>query len=289
MPCLPTRFQWRAFTSVLIALSFLVLAVTGAMLFVSPPGRIANWTDWTLLGLTKREWIALHVGFSTLFLLITVLHAVLNWRPLLGYFKDRLTRRLGLRREWATALAACGLAGAGIQANFPPFSTLLGFSESVKRSWEQPEERAPIPHAELLTLAELADQAGVGLPDALARLEARGIQGAKADIVVEELARQNQRAAQQLYEILRGDSTRTPRGPGAGRGGGGPGSAGGGPGRKTLSQFCADEGLDLDQALARLKAKGLSASVEQSLREIAVNNGYERPYEILELLRGAAK
>jgi ABC-type Fe3+-siderophore transport system permease subunit len=138
----PSRFQWRAFTSVLIAVSFVVLAVTGAMLFVSPPGRVANWTHWTLLGLAKHQWTGLHVGFSALFLVITSFHLVFNWRPLLGYFKDRWTRRLGLRWEWAAALAACGLACAGIQANLPPFSTLLGFSESVKQSWERPAERA---------------------------------------------------------------------------------------------------------------------------------------------------
>jgi len=285
----PRRFQWRAFTSVLIAVSFVTLAVTGVMLFVSPPGRVANWTNWTLLGLTKHEWTGLHVGFSAVFLVIAVVHTVLNWRPLLGYFKDRLTRRLGLRWEWAAALAACALVYGGIRAGFPPFSSLLSFNETVKQSWDQPAQRAPIPHAELLTLAELAEKAGVALPEAVSRLTVKGIEGARADIVVEELARQNQRAAQQLYEMILGEPTRGQAGRGGGRGSGGAGGPGGGPGRKTLTQFCAEEGLDQDQALARLRAKGLKVSPEQTLREIAVNNGYSRPYEILELLRGSGK
>ena len=289
MNATPHRFQWRAFTSVLITISFITLAVTGVMLFVSPPGRVANWTNWTLLGLTKREWIGLHVGFSALFLAVTFFHLVFNWRPLLGYFKDRWTRRLGLRWEWAGALAAFGLVFAGIQSGLPPFSALLSLSESVKEIWDQPAQRAPIPHAELLTLAELAEKAGVSLPEAVARLEAKGIQGASSDIVVDELARQNQRAAQQLYAMILGEPTRGGAGHGAGLGGGGPGGAGGGPGWKTLTQFCAEEGLDVDQALARLKAKGLTASSGQTLREIAVDNGYPRPFEILELLRGTAQ
>ena len=38
-------FRWRALVSLLVASGFLVMAVTGIMLYVSPPGRVANWTD----------------------------------------------------------------------------------------------------------------------------------------------------------------------------------------------------------------------------------------------------
>jgi ABC-type Fe3+-siderophore transport system permease subunit len=108
----PKRFVWRAMTSVLIAASFLILLITGVVLFVSPPGRIANWTNWTILSLRKQEWIGLHVWFSTLFLLVTIFHLVFNWRPLMTYFKDRMTRRLGFRLEWLVALLIC----AGVYA-----------------------------------------------------------------------------------------------------------------------------------------------------------------------------
>ena len=49
----------RGLVSVLTLTSFLVLAFTGCILFVTPPGRVANWTGWTMLGLTKHEWGAL--------------------------------------------------------------------------------------------------------------------------------------------------------------------------------------------------------------------------------------
>ena len=100
-------------TSVLIAVSFVILVFSGVILFVSPPGRIANWTNWNILSLTKKEWIALHIWFSTLFLLVTVFHLVFNWRPLLSYFKDRMTRQMGFRWEWLVALAICGGVYAG--------------------------------------------------------------------------------------------------------------------------------------------------------------------------------
>ena len=37
-----SRFQWRALTSVLMTLGFMLLAVSGTVLFLSPPGRVAN-------------------------------------------------------------------------------------------------------------------------------------------------------------------------------------------------------------------------------------------------------
>jgi hypothetical protein len=283
------RLAWRAMTSVLIAISFVVLVVTGAILFVSPPGRIANWTNWTILGLGKHEWIDLHVCFSALFLLVTVFHLVFNWRPLANYFKDRFTRRVGFRWEWVLALAICAGAYAGTRAGLPPFSTLMAFSSRVKESWDQPRQRAPIPHAKLLTLAELVQKAGVDLATATNRLVAKGVTNVTGEIVVQELANQNGRSAQQIYhaiqaEPVRGGGRGQGHGFGQGRGGFG-GGAGGGSGWKTLKQFCQDEGIPLTDALARLQAKGLEASADLTMREIAVNNGYSRPYDILDLVR----
>ena len=280
-------------TSVVIAASFLVLLLSGVILFMSPPGRIANWTNWTILGLRKHDWIGLHVWFSVLFLVVAVIHLVFNWRPMLNHFKDRLTRRVGFRWEWLLALAICGGVWAGTRAGVPPFATLLAFSERVKESWDQSRERAPIPHAELLTLAELAKQAGVDMATATNRLAAKGITNVTAEMVVQELAKQNARSAQQVYQAMlaepaRGRAGAGPgHGQGQGRGGfGGGGGAGGGPGRKTLAQFCADEGIELQTALARLQAKGLKVSTNLTMREIAVNNGYSRPYELIDILRG---
>lgn len=147
----------------MIALSFVVLVLTGSMLFVSPPGRIANWTHWTLGGLTKREWTGLHVWFSTTFLVVSIVHILFNWRP---------------------------------------FSWLLSFNAQAKESWETAQERAPIRHADLLTIAELAQKAGVDVATATNRLTAQGIQGVTPDGVVQPLAEANRKSARQVYEAM---------------------------------------------------------------------------------------
>ena len=270
------RFQWRALTSVLMTLGFAMMALSGVMLFLSPPGRVANWTNWTLLGLRKSDWGALHIWFGALFLVMTAVHVFFNWGPLMTYLKNRATRTLGFRAEWAVAAAICVVVFGGTRAGVPPFSSLLAWNESFKESWERPAERAPIPHAELLTLAALAQKGGVDLTAATARLTAKGVTGFTAETVVRDIADHAKLSAQQVYDII----MMAPKAAGEHV----EGKAGGGLGWKTLAQFCADEGLDLAAARARLTAKGLKFEDSQTLRELASANG-QKPYELVDILR----
>jgi hypothetical protein len=272
----PPKFQWRALISVLVSVSFLILVLSGVMLFVSPPGRVANWTNWTLLGLRKNDWGGLHIWFGAVFLTVAVVHLILNWRPLVSYFKSRPTRRVGFRWEWAVALVLCGVVYAGIRAGVPPFSSLLAFNEEIKESWDTPADRAPIPHAELLSLGELAQKAGVDLPTAVSRLAAAGITNATSELIVGKLAERSQVSGQRIYQIILGNPT-TP-------GAGGKSAAGGGTGRKTLALYCQEQGVAVADALARLEAKGIQAKETLTLREITLNNGHDNPYEIIDII-----
>lgn len=72
-----SSFYTRGFTTFVLAAAFLVLAVTGAVLYITPRGRVANWTDWSLLGLDKQQWSSVHITIATLFLLAAALHLFL--------------------------------------------------------------------------------------------------------------------------------------------------------------------------------------------------------------------
>lgn len=278
------RFRSRALTSLLVALGFFVLLVSGGVLFLAPPGRVANWTQWQILGLTKHGWGDLHIAFGAVFLVAAFVHLIFNGRPMLRHLGARMSGRGGLRIEWVVAL----LIGAGVfaatRAQVPPVSTLLAWSERLRGGWEESRERAPIPHAELLTLDELASQAGVAPEEALRRLEGSGATQITGGMRVQAIADAARLTPAQVY-----DRIRTPAETGAGdrksqHSAGGPG-AGGGPGWKTLARYCDDEGLDLAGVKARLAARGIRFTEDQTLREIAVGNGYARPYELLEVVR----
>jgi hypothetical protein len=216
------------------------------------------------------------------FVVASGFHLALNWRPLLGYFKSKVTRHLGFRREWLTASLLCTLIFVGTRMEIPPFSSLLAFTEDIRGSWEAKNARPPIPQAELLTVSELAQQAGVNLTNALARLAARGIKDVLPELRVAELARRNKIPAQQLYAIMtearNGKQTLGQGHPRGQRGGDG-------VGRWTLAAFCEAEGINLQTAERRLEAQGIKASPNLTLREIAAGGGYERPHEILEIIR----
>ena len=273
------RFALRAMTSVFITAAFLMLTISGAVLFLAPPGRIANWSGWSMLGLTKYEWICLHVCFAALFVLAAFVHLWFNLRPLIGYFKSHLTRRIGFRWEWAAALALALAVFAGTLAGVPPFSTFLVFQESLKRSWEDPQQNAPIPHAELLTLRELAEKAGVPLETALRRLESAQVRGAGGEVVVSELAGKNRTTGQQIYTII---SQPEP-------GGKGTKGQGMGFGQMTLKQFCDSRQIDLHEAQTRLEKKGIRAAPNLTLRDIAAQNNLASPREVMDIIEGNAK
>lgn len=276
-------FRSRAFTSLIMALGFAALLVSGGVLFLSPPGRVANWTQWQILGLTKHGWGDLHIVFGAIFLIGGFVHIAFNWRPLLQHIGARMSGRTGFRLEWVAALLVGVGVFAGTRAHVPPFSTLLAWSEQLRGGWEQERERAPIPHAELLTLRELATQAGVDADVALRRLQASGVADAKEDTQVQTIADAARITPAKVYDLIqnRGAANAGPAGEHSPRGPG----AGGGPGWKTLAQFCTEEGLDLQAVQARLAGRGIKASGELTLREIAVNHGYDRPYALLEIIR----
>lgn len=279
------RFNWRAFFSVLTALSFIGMAFTGVILFVVPPGRIANWTGWTLLGLTKHQWIGLHDWFSIIFVVASVFHVYLNWKLFVSYFKSKVSKAFALRIEWALALVICGVVFLGTLGDITPFSSLLVWNENIKHSWDSPQQRAPIPHAELLTLTELAEQVGdVDLETMLSNLKARGIEVESPDIVLGQLAGAYNMTPARLYDIALGQV-------GRGRGYGGPergerhgqGGPGRGIGQMTLKEYCNQMGLDVNMAVQKLQDAGFKASPDMTIRGIAETAGVH-PSQIRTLL-----
>ena len=57
----------HSLTTFLTTFSFVIVAVSGTMMFIVPPGRIASWTEWKFIGLTREEWVSIHVVLSIFF------------------------------------------------------------------------------------------------------------------------------------------------------------------------------------------------------------------------------
>lgn len=261
------RFRFRPFISLLTGFSFIILTVTGAVLFITPPGRVANWTNWTFWGLTKHQWGAVHICFSALFVIASLFHIWLNIKPLMHYFASKIQHVRHFRFEWIGAAVLCGIVCWGALVPFAPFSSLLDLNEDVKQGWSIPQEQPPIPHAELLTVAEFAEKAEIA-PDALIEnFNKQGIEASGED-VFGDIAKRYEMSPDELYAAALGKSQTSQRS-GGGSGGRGGGSGGGGFGQKTLRQACEEMNIDVEQAIQKLKADGISCSADQTIRAIA--------------------
>ncbi|MBN2446118.1 MAG: DUF4405 domain-containing protein [Phycisphaerae bacterium] len=288
-------FSGRGFTSVALGLTFVGLLCSGVVLFITPPGRIAYWTGWRLIGLGKDDWANLHLWFALLAVVLSGFHIWLNWRPLIGYFRSVATRRFALRGDWGLALVLCGVVTAGVVMGVRPFPTLLNWSDRLKNSWAGGRPRGPVAHAELLPLRELAEEAGVDLTVMLERLDDAGLAVESGEAIVRDVAKANNMSPAQLYSIATGTGGRRGGGqggrneggePGGQDAGGGQGGAGGGQGmgRQTLRQYCASVGVDLEVAIQRLRDANLEASADKSLREIA-DSGNRHPRDLPAIIK----
>lgn len=129
------RLQWRGLTSLIVALAFLVLATTGVIMHFSPQGRVANWTGWSVLGLTKQQWIAGHTTMAVLFVVAASFHVYFNWQALVRYFV--LKPKLHLNREIIGAVIVVTVVFAGTVFEIPPFSSIVALNSHAKGHWEQ--------------------------------------------------------------------------------------------------------------------------------------------------------
>lgn len=90
-------FRPRGLVAFVVFGGFVVMTGTGLILFMTPPGRVAHWTDWALLGLEKTDWAAVHIVFSLLFVLVGLIHLVFNWKPFKNYLVNKFAGHLRLR------------------------------------------------------------------------------------------------------------------------------------------------------------------------------------------------
>ncbi len=268
------RFRWRAFVTLYVTLSFLLLAVSGIVLYLAPHGRVAYWTHWTLGGLGRESWQALHTVLALLFVLAGAVHLYFNWRVLWSYLRSRLATGVHLKREVTLALAATVAVAALTLSDLPPFSSLMELGERAKGSWSISGGEPPVPHAELLPLERLAATTQVPLDRLLADLEAAGFEGVSPRTTLAALAEASGRTPDEIWSRLQG-SREVKDVP-----------AGGGYGTQTVREVCAQLDVDLKLGLERLRARGIEADADSPMKTLARRHG-KRPHDLVEILAGA--
>jgi hypothetical protein len=215
------KFQIKGFTSLLLTAVFLILGFSGIILYLTPRGRVANWTGWTILGLDKQGWQAVHVNLALLFLIVAGFHLYLNWSIFWCYVKQKGSHALNLKVEmFAALLLAVGIT-AGAIYRIPPFSAIMDWNTQIKDYWEHWAAEAPTPHAEELSLSTFADNLGLSANDLVKALQAEGIVVADAKASIAQIAEANSITPADLHAVIRKrfpETVEAGKGDGKGRG-----------------------------------------------------------------------
>ena len=215
------RFHTRGFVSLLLTGSFLVMLATGLVLYVTPQGRVAHWTGWTLAGLGKEQWSAVHIVTTLVFLSSAGFHLYYNWRIFWGYFKSKAQSGFNLKRELALAIAICVAMVAGTLWNVPPFGTVIRWNDDIKVYWGSHSASAPVPHAEGFSLLRLADEINAPVEQLAKRLSEAGIEVEDPSASVKAVAEKHDMTPSELFDIAAPNYQGRRGGLGQGRGQGG--------------------------------------------------------------------
>jgi len=285
------QFKIRAFTAMMMLWSFVLESITGIVLYFVPPGRVANWTNWKLWGLTKHDWGAVHTILGYVFLIFALLHIYFNWKPILSYIKRKVQGGLRMRTEMTISVVVTLLITGLTIASIPPFSSIMDLGESLKNSWEDNSNQPFMPHAELLTLEEFTRQVDIPLDEALSVLRARGVEVDDPGAEVADIAEKNSLSPAEIYAFLRSglpeegkqkiDSRVT------GTQGRGVGAGGGGFGWKTIEQIAVDLNVPIEKVMAILKEAGIDAKKTDVVRDAAEKND-RRAVDLVNLIKKKA-
>lgn len=272
----------RKITSLTALLSFAVLVTSGVVLFLTPQGRVAYWSEWHLWGLTKEAWGSMHILLSLLFLVTGIVHIVLNWRPIMLYLRDRQRRLRVLTPEFIVSAVLTILFTAGSLLGWPPFRWVMDLNTFAKDQASRAYGEPPYGHAEQSSLQAFAQKTGMDIEKAQALLKARGIAFEGPQQRLQDIAKRNHLTPQQVNlamkaaETVKNSMGQLPE------------EVAPGLGRKTLEDLCREYGLDLARVRTILEARMMNVKTDQSMRALAEANG-TGPHELYAVIRDSLK
>lgn len=264
----------RKTTSLTTLISFILLLVSSIVLYVTPQGKIAFWSNWKMLGLDKEQWGALHTNLGFLFLISGIIHIVLNWGPITAYLKNRAQQLKVFTADFNVAMSITLLLAAFTLLEWQPVHGIQLLNENLKDASATKYGEPPYGHAEVSPLESFCRRTGIEISTALSKLKAENLAGVTPAASLAEIAEANAMTPQQVYNLIKPE-------PGHGL----PENPGSGLGRRTLEEICSTYGRDTAATIADLKSIGIDAESSLQMKELAERNNMD-PHALYELMRG---
>ncbi|MCD4835043.1 MAG: DUF4405 domain-containing protein [Bacteroidales bacterium] len=166
------KFNWQSFISIGLLLSFIVMLISGIVLYIAPEGSLSRWIGWDILNLSKKQWEYQHTIFSYLFILFSIFHVFkINWSYLISYFVVEKFKMINLK-EIIVAVVITVLIFIGTLFNWSPFKNVIQFGNKISDSYAEDIEIPNIPDAEKLSLKNFAKEVfSISYSDLVSNLE----------------------------------------------------------------------------------------------------------------------
>ena len=281
-------FQTKGFISLLTFGSFIIMSITGIVLYTAPQGRIAYWVTWNFWGLEKPQWEAIHIVSCFFFIVVGIYHLLNNWTLLKNYLAGKIAGGLKMKKELAFSALIILVIIIGPMLRVAPFTYLLDVSDVLKKSWIISKEyEPPFGHAEEVSLRVFAKRVNLDLEKAMLELKAKGIQADAGDSL-QKIAKTNRISPMHLYQAIKKFEVAAPA-PAEAKG---PSFtpdlvdekfAGTGVGRKTLGDVIQQTGVDPTKVKERLARNKVEMKDDETFHD-AAGKRKVTPMEVLKVV-----
>jgi len=262
----------KKITSLTMLWAILIMTYTGIMLFIAPPGRIANWANWKLLGLGKEDYAQIHTTFMVLFVAMTILHVYYNWKPMTSYMKNKAKEMIVFTKDMLAAIVLSLVFIVGTLSGIAPFSSFLDFVDGIKNSWEKEYGTAPYSHAELSSLKMFCKKLGYDLEKSKAILKSNNIKFEETQSL-SQIGEENAVSPQFIFNLLKKnfekEGIQTIQLTGMGK--------------KTISEVAQTLHLSSSELISKLKTLGMDAKKDDKFKQISEKYDLS-PMDVLEEL-----
>jgi len=270
-------FSLRRIVSLTALFTFLMV-YTGVILFFVPEGRVAYWVNWKMLGLTKTQYAEIHTVACLLFLVVSILHIYLNWKPIVNYLKNSAKKLIIATPNFVVAFLITAIFLLGGLYKFTPFDKFLKIGTRAEEYWSETFGEPPFGHAELVGLKSFCNKMDIDYDEAVKLLENKGIAVKEENETLLDIAKRAGMAPAGIYSVIKkAKKLDTSENMGI--------IIPSRLGKKSLAKVCNEYSVDLEKAMETLNERGFSVNPDMLIRDIAAQKGV-LPTDIYEYISG---
>jgi hypothetical protein len=195
-------FKFRNFTSLTLFFSFIILGVSGIILYIRPEGSIARWINWSLLGLDKKGWEGLHNIFSFLFLVFSIIHLFFNWKVLLSFFKSKIAEGLKLRKELISSTIFVILFAIVVLLRWQPLWKIAEWRSTLKKANYLISVKPPESDFEKKKIVEVAEALNMSTDELIQKMQKLNLVIDDPDTKLYKIAAANKTSSEDIYKNI---------------------------------------------------------------------------------------